>query len=92
MLDKLVIFKKNVLNDLIVSHKLGHCNLFSYRFVLHVLYNNHDQFYIFLLFAVPKISILLKIRVFSMFSKLKYFFVFYIERNQALAISFFLIT
>ena len=58
---------------------------------MHVLYNNHDQFYTFLLFAVPKISILYKIHGSDMFSKIKYFFVFHIERNPALAIFFFLI-
>ena len=47
ILDKLVILERNVLNDLIVSHKLGHCDLFSYKFAIHVLYNNNDQFYIF---------------------------------------------
>ena len=71
-----MILEKNVLNDLIVSHKLGHCDLFSYELAIHVLCNNNDQFYLFLLFAVPNISILLKISGFYMFSKIKYFFRF----------------
>ena len=87
-----MILEKNVLNDLIVSHKLGHCDLFSYELAIHVVCNNNDQFYLFLLFAVPNISILLKISGFYMFSKIKYFSVFHIERNPALAISFFLAT
>ena len=86
------MLEKNVLNDLIVAHKVGHRDIFSYRFIIPVLYNNHDQFYIFLLFAVPKISILLKISGFYMFSKNVYFFVCHIERNPAVAISFFPMT
>ena len=46
----------------------------------------------FLLFAVSKISVLLKISGFYMFSKIKYFFVFDIERNPPLDIPFVLIT
>ena len=76
ILDILVILENNVLNVLIVSHKLGHCDLFSYKLVTHVLYNNHDRFHIFLLLAVLKISILLKISGFYMFPKIQYFFRF----------------
>ena len=38
-----------------MSHNLSYCDLFSYKFLMKVLYNNPDQFYIFLLFAVTKI-------------------------------------
>ena len=37
------------------------------RRTIKVLYNSHNQFYIFLLFVVPKKSILLKISGFHMF-------------------------
>ena len=80
-----------MINDLIMSHKLSNCDLLSYKFLIKVLYNTPNEFYVLLLFAVPKISILLKICVFYMFSP-KYFFVFHIERKAALAISLFLIT
>ena len=87
----MVILGENVINDLLMSQNFGYYDIFSYKFLIKVLYNYPDQFYIFLLFAVPKISILLKISGFYMFSKIKYFFVFHIERKPALAISFFLI-
>ena len=86
------MLEENVMNGIIISHKFGYYELFSYKFFIKVLYNNLDQFYMFLLFAVPKISILLKISGLYMFSKIKHFFVFHIERKPALAISFLLIT
>ena len=67
---------ENVLNDVIVSHKLGHCDLFSYMTLIKVLFNNHKQFYMLLFFVVPKNSILLKISRFHMFLKSKAFFRF----------------
>ena len=57
ILEELVAREINVLNDVIVSHKLGHCDLFSYKYLINVLYNSHDQFYIFLYFVVPNNSI-----------------------------------
>ena len=68
--------EENVLYDLIVSYELGHCDLFSYKSLIKVIYNDPGQFYIFLLFAVPNISILLEINDFYMFSKIKYIFRF----------------
>ena len=62
--------------DLILAYKLGHCELFSYKSLIKVLYDNPDHFYIFLLFAVPNILILLKISDFYMFSNIKYFLFF----------------
>ena len=81
--DELVELEKILINDLIVSHKLGHCNLFSDKSLKRILYNNHDQFYIILFFVVPKNSICLKLVVFTCtFLQNKVFFIFHIERNQ----------
>ena len=66
---------ENVLNDVIVSHKLGHCDLYSYITLIKVVYTNYDQFYIFLFFVLPKSSILLKISRFHMFLLNKGFFI-----------------
>ena len=57
----------NALHDVIVSHKLGHCDLFSYESLIKVLYNSDDQFYISVYFVVPNYSILLEINGFHMF-------------------------
>ena len=68
--------RENVLNDVIVLHKLGHCDLFSYLSLMNVLYNTHNQFYIFLFFVIPNDSILLKISGFHMVPPNKVFFFF----------------
>ena len=65
-----MILEENVLNDQIVSYKLGHCDIFSYKSLIKVLFNNPDQFYTFVMFVVPNISILLKNGDFYMFSKM----------------------
>ena len=75
-----------------MSHKLGHCDLFSYISLIKVLYSCHNQFPIFMFFVVPKNSILLKINGFHMFIQNKVLFVFHIERNLALDIYLFLTT
>ena len=67
---------ENVSNDVIMSHKLGHCDLFSYISLIKVIYNSHNQFYIFLFFVVPKKSIFLKISGFHMFLQNMVFFRF----------------
>ena len=69
ILDKLVILEKNLSYDLVVSYKLGQCGLFSYKAPIKVLYNKPYQLYIFLFFLESKISILLKINGFYLFSK-----------------------
>ena len=66
--------RENILNDVIVLHKFGHCDLFSYMSLIDVLYNSHNQFYIFLFFVEPKNSILLKISGFHMVLQNKVFF------------------
>ena len=92
ILDKFGVIGKNVSNDIIVSHKLGHCDLFSHRSLIKVPYNGQGQFHIFLSFVGPKNSILPKIAVFTCFSKMKHVFLFHMERNPALDISFVLTT
>ena len=67
-----------------MSHKLGHCDLFSYKSLVMVPYNNHDEFYIILFFEVLKNSILIKVSSFHTFLPNKVFF-----RNLALNVSFF---
>ena len=68
--------RESVLNGVKVSHKFGHCDLFSYMTLTKVLYNNQKQFYTFLFFVVPKNSILLKIGRFHMLLQNKVFFRF----------------
>ena len=67
ILEKLVEREMNISNYVIVSHKLGHNDLFSYKSLIKVLYNSHGQFHIFLYFVVPNNSILLEISGFHMF-------------------------
>ena len=43
-----------------MSHELDYRDLFSYTALIKDLYNNHNQFYIFLFFVVPKILVLLE--------------------------------
>ena len=66
ILEKLVEREINISNYVIVSHKFGHCDLFSYKSLIKFLYISHDQFYIFLYFVVPNNSILLEISGFHM--------------------------
>ena len=78
ILESLVEREINISNYVIVSHKLGHCDLFSYKYLIKVLYNSHDQFYIFLYFVVPNYSILLEISGFHTFLQNGIFFSFFI--------------
>ena len=74
ILEELVAREINVSNDVIVSHKLGHWDLFSYKSLIKVLYNSHDQFRIFLHFVVKSNSSFLEISGFYMFLQNKLFF------------------
>ena len=59
-----------------MSQKLGHCDIFFYKSLIKVLYNNHEQFYILLLVVIPKNSVLFKINVIHMFHQNTEFFRF----------------
>ena len=59
-----------------ISYELGHCDLFSYKTLITILYNSHDQSDIFLFFAVPKNSISFEITGFHKFLQNKVFFRF----------------
>ena len=59
-----------------MSHELDYGDLFSYTALIKDLYNNHNQFYIFLFFVVSKNSVLLKISGFHMFLQNMVFFRF----------------
>ena len=76
ILENSVAREINVLNYVIVSHRLGHCDLFSYKSFIKVLYNSRDQVYIFLYSVVPHNSIMLEINSFHMFLQNKIFFRF----------------
>ena len=54
-----------------VLHKLGQCDVFSYKSLTKILYNKHYQFYVFL-----KDSILIKISGIHSFLQNKVFFRF----------------
>ena len=91
MLEELVAREINESNYIIVSHKLGHSGLFYYKSLIKVLYNSHDQFYIFLYIVVLNNSIFLEICGFYMFLQNKIFFRFsYTCRAQPGTSSFFL--
>ena len=90
ILEKLVEREINISNYVIVSHKLGHCDLFSYKSLIKFLYNRYDQFYIFLYFVVPNNSILLEISGFYMFLQNEILFRFS-YRAQPGTIYFFLL-
>ena len=79
----------NISNYVIVSHKLGHCDLVSYKSLIKASYNSHDQLYIFLYFVVPNNLILLEISGFHMFLQNEIYFRFS-YRAQPGASDFFL--
>ena len=74
ILAKMVEREINTSNYVIVSHKLCHCDLFSYKSVIKALYNSHDQLYIVLYFVVPNNLVLLEISGFHMFLQNKIYF------------------
>ena len=76
--DYLWVHEKKVLNDIITPQKSGDWDLFSNESLMKILYNNRNQFYIFLFFVVPKNSILLKISGFHTFLQNYVLFVFFI--------------
>ena len=83
---KLVVLEKNLSNDLILAHKVGHCDLFSYI----SLYNNHEKCCTVLFVVIPKKKQFSLICFLTCFSITMYCFVFRIEYDPVLDISFFL--